>query len=128
MSVPAERWEGAGNIYLLIDAEGLRAPLDMDQARTVCAILGGDGILEVRRNHGADVSMRIWNPDGTQSEACGNGTRMVARWLAEQTDQEHVSISTVALIVPRCRPSLSCVHRNASFHSRASRWLSIFGR
>ncbi|MGI9186036.1 MAG: diaminopimelate epimerase [Gaiellales bacterium] len=96
MSVPAERWEGAGNIYLLIDAEDLRAPLDPDQVRTVCAILGGDGVLEVRRDDGADVSMRIWNPDGSQSEACGNGTRMVARWLAEQTGQEHVSISTAA--------------------------------
>ena len=96
MSVPAERWEGAGNVYLLVDAEDLVAPLDPDQVRTVCAILKGDGVLEVRRDDGADVSMRIWNPDGSQSEACGNGTRMVARWLAEQTGQEHVSISTAA--------------------------------
>ena len=96
MSVPAERWEGAGNVYLLVDAEDLIAPLDPDQVRTVCAILKGDGVLEVRRDDGADVSMRIWNPDGSQSEACGNGTRMVARWLAEQTGQEHVSISTAA--------------------------------
>ena len=99
MSVPAERWEGAGNIYLLIDAEHLSKPLDSDQVRTVCAILGSDGVLEVRRGDGADVSMRIWNPDGSQSEACGNGTRMVARWLAEQTEQEHVSISTAAGIL-----------------------------
>jgi diaminopimelate epimerase len=96
MSVPAERWEGAGNVYLLIDAEHLSVPLDPDRVRTVCAILKGDGVLEVRRDDGADVSMRIWNPDGSQSEACGNGTRMVARWLAEQTGQEHVSISTAA--------------------------------
>lgn len=96
MSVPAERWEGAGNRYLIIDAEHLREPLDPDRARTVCAILGGDGVLEVRRDDGADVSMRIWNPDGSQSEACGNGTRMVARWLAEQTGQEEVSIATAA--------------------------------
>jgi diaminopimelate epimerase len=96
MSVPAERWEGAGNVYLLIDAEHLSIPLDPDRVRTVCAILKGDGVLEVRRDDGADVSMRIWNPDGSQSEACGNGTRMVARWLAEQTGQEHVSISTAA--------------------------------
>ncbi|MCX6391626.1 MAG: diaminopimelate epimerase [Actinobacteria bacterium] len=99
MSVPAERWEGAGNIYLLIDAADLSRPLDPDQARNVCALLGGDGVLEVRRDDGADISMRIWNPDGSQSEACGNGTRMVARWLAEQTDQEHVSINTAAGIL-----------------------------
>ena len=99
MSVPAERWEGAGNVYLIIDAEDLHAPLDPDQVRTVCALHGGDGILEVRRDDGADVSMRIWNPDGSQSEACGNGTRMVARWLNEQTEQGQVSISTVAGIL-----------------------------
>lgn len=29
--------------------------------------------------------MRIRNPDGSASEACGNGTRMVARWFAERT-------------------------------------------
>jgi diaminopimelate epimerase len=97
VNVPAERWEGAGNIYLLVDADDLSAPLDPDQVRTVCAILGGDGVLEVQRDpDDADVAMRIWNPDGSQSEACGNGTRMVARWLAEQTGQEHVSISTAA--------------------------------
>jgi diaminopimelate epimerase len=96
MSIPAERWEGAGNVYLLVDAENLSAPLHPDQVRAVCAHLKGDGMLEVRRHDGADVSMRIWNPDGSQSEACGNGTRMVACWLAEQTGQEHVSISTVA--------------------------------
>jgi diaminopimelate epimerase len=82
MSIPAERWEGAGNVYLLVDAEHLSAPLHPDQVRAVCAHLKGDGMLEVRRNDGADVSMRIWNPDGSQSEACGNGTRMVACWLA----------------------------------------------
>lgn len=96
MSVPAERWEGAGNIYLLVEADALSKPLDPDQVRTVCAILGGDGVLEIGPADDANVSMRIWNPDGSQSEACGNGTRMVARWLAEQTEQELVTISTAA--------------------------------
>ena len=39
-----------------------------------------------------------------------------------------VSISTVALIVPCARPSSFCVMTKISFHSRASRWLSTFGR
>jgi diaminopimelate epimerase len=96
VSVPAERWEGAGNSYLLVAASALSAPLDPDQVRSICATLGGDGVLELGPADDADVSMRIWNPDGTQSEACGNGTRMVARWLAEQTGQEHLTISTAA--------------------------------
>ena len=37
-------------------------------------------------------------------------------------------MSTVARMVPRGMPSGSCAATNTSFHSRASRWLSIFGR
>ena len=102
MTIPAERWEGAGNVYLLIDAEALPRPLDADAARRIAAVLGGDGLLEVRRGDGADVSMRIWNTDGSQSEACGNGTRMVARWLAERTGQDEVRIATAAGVLT-CR-------------------------
>ena len=39
-----------------------------------------------------------------------------------------VSISTVARIEPRGMPSASSASANASFQSRASRWLSSFGR
>lgn len=101
MSTTAERWEGAGNVYLIVDAALLPVALDAERAVRICATLGDDGVLEVRRDDGADVSMRIWNPDGSQSEACGNGTRMVARWLAEQTGQGDVTISTAAGIL-RC--------------------------
>ncbi len=96
MTAVAERWEGAGNVYLIIDAATLSSALDEDRARAICATLGGDGILEVRRDDGADVSMRIWNPDGSQSEACGNGTRMVARWLSEQTGARDIRIASAA--------------------------------
>ena len=33
----------------------------------------------------------IWNPDGSQAEISGNGTRIAARWLAEQTGAELVT-------------------------------------
>ena len=39
-----------------------------------------------------------------------------------------VSIRTVALIVPTLSPSAPCAWTITSFHRRASRWLSIFGR
>ncbi len=96
MTVAAERWEGAGNVYLLIDGDLLPRPLEAEDARRIAAALGGDGILEVRRDDGADAAMRIWNPDGSQSEACGNGTRMVARWVAERTGRSDVRIATAA--------------------------------
>ncbi|MGI9117442.1 MAG: diaminopimelate epimerase [Gaiellales bacterium] len=99
MTIAAERWEGAGNTYLLVDGGLLPRAIDAHGAQAIHAALGGDGILEVRRDDRADVSMRIWNPDGSESEACGNGTRMVARWLAEQTGKRDVRIATAAGIL-----------------------------
>jgi len=34
----------------------------------------------------------IWNPDGSQAEMSGNGTRIVARWLAERTGLDAVRV------------------------------------
>ena len=34
----------------------------------------------------------IWNPDGSQAEMSGNGTRIAARWLAERTGAEVVRL------------------------------------
>ncbi|HEY0417774.1 MAG TPA: diaminopimelate epimerase [Gaiellaceae bacterium] len=51
-----------------------------------------DGMLEVL-DAGADwVEISIWNPDGSRAEMSGNGTRIAARWLAERTDADAVSV------------------------------------
>ena len=47
-----------------------------------------DGILEV--SDAGDVT--IWNPDGSQAEMSGNGTRIAARWLAERTGADVVRV------------------------------------
>ncbi len=47
-----------------------------------------DGILEVAD----DGVVTIWNPDGSQAEMSGNGTRIAARWLAERTGEEVVRV------------------------------------
>ena len=38
------------------------------------------------------MSIRIWNPDGSQAEMSGNGTRIAARWLAARTGAEQVTV------------------------------------
>ena len=47
-----------------------------------------DGILEVAD----DGEVTIWNPDGSQAEMSGNGTRIAARWLAERTGNDVVTV------------------------------------
>lgn len=41
---------------------------------------------------GSAAEIVIWNPDGSQAEMSGNGTRIAARWLAERIGRERVRI------------------------------------
>jgi diaminopimelate epimerase len=86
----AERWEGAGNVYLLVESG---PPADVAAA---CRDHAADGILVLTPADGADVAMRIINPDGSEPEACGNGTRMVARYVAGRDGLGAVRIATAA--------------------------------
>jgi diaminopimelate epimerase len=51
-----------------------------------------DGILEVVSAAGDTAEILIWNPDGSQAEMSGNGTRIAARWLAERAGRDRVRI------------------------------------
>lgn len=82
----SSRWDAQGNIYLVVDDASLtpeRVRLNVGDA---------DGMLEVFA-HGDDwVDIAIWNPDGSRAEMSGNGTRIAARWLAEQTNATEVTV------------------------------------
>lgn len=54
---------------------------------------GTDGILQVVGATENVVEIVIWNPDGSQAEMSGNGTRIAARWLAERTGAETVRVT-----------------------------------
>jgi diaminopimelate epimerase len=81
----SSRWDAQGNIYLVtedrLEAEGVREHA-----------AGSDGILQVLASGGDWVEIAIWNPDGSQAEMSGNGTRIAARWLAEQTGADEVVV------------------------------------
>jgi diaminopimelate epimerase len=81
----SSRWQAQGNVYLVVEE-----PLDPRLVRE--RVGDADGILEVR-GHGRDwVEVAIWNPDGSRAEMSGNGTRIAARWLAERTGAEIVTV------------------------------------
>jgi len=97
-----EKWEGAGNAYLLVERDELGWPLTPAAAALLCdprAGIGADGVLLLQAV-GDRVRMTITNPDGSNSEACGNGTRMVARWLARRAGVADVVVETLAGDLP----------------------------
>jgi diaminopimelate epimerase len=82
----SSRWNAQGNVYLVTE----QTPLTADGVRA--AVEDADGILEVLGAGDDWVEIAIWNPDGSQAEMSGNGTRIAARWLAEQTGATEVTV------------------------------------
>jgi diaminopimelate epimerase len=81
----SSRWQAQGNVYLVTE-DGLAAT-DVPQR-----VGDADGILEVLASGDDWVEITIWNPDGSQAEMSGNGTRIAARWLAERTGATLVAV------------------------------------
>ena len=79
-----------------------------------------DGVLVLAPADGADVAMRIINPDGSEPEACGNGTRMVARYVAgARRARRRSRIATAAGVLADRRPRRR--HRHGADGRRAPR-------
>jgi diaminopimelate epimerase len=90
------KWHGLGNDYLLVERDGLAAPLTAEQVTRICDYhfgVGSDGILEVVSVDGDRAEVVIWNPDGSTAELSGNGTRIAARWLARRGGASEVWIT-----------------------------------
>lgn len=78
------KMHGLGNDFVVIDAREKGFAFDTASARAVAdrrTGVGCDQLIVVGPAARADVSMRIWNADGSEVEACGNATRCVAQLL-----------------------------------------------
>jgi diaminopimelate epimerase len=78
----SSRWHAHGNVYLVTE------PCGLTPERVREHVGDADGILEVSD----DGQIVIWNPDGSQAEMSGNGTRIAARWLAERTGKSVLTL------------------------------------
>lgn len=96
------KMQGAGNDFIVIEADA--APYDWPSlAIAMCDRhygVGADGILLVMPSKSADFRLRIFNPDGSEAEACGNGTRCVVRYFVERnpgiSHDREISVETKA--------------------------------
>ena len=82
MRVPFIKMYGLGNDFIVLDARADAVPTMT--ARFAAALadrhtgIGCDQLLLLEPSDNADFRMRIFNHDGGEVEACGNGTRAVA--------------------------------------------------
>jgi diaminopimelate epimerase len=101
--VPFARMNGLGNQILVVDMRGREDRVRPDAARALAAdpVTRFDQIMAVHdpKAEGTDAFVRILNADGSEAEACGNGTRCVVSALAAETGRRAFLLQTVAGIL-----------------------------
>ena len=99
------KMHGLGNDFVLIDARTAEVPLDRDAIRHIADRrfgVGCDQVLRLEPSLAGDVFMRIWNADGSEARACGNGARCVARHVMAGNRAGALAVETVGGVL-RCR-------------------------
>ncbi len=108
--IPFTKMVGTGNDFVVVDAVRHPQPFLASQWRAISQAvcdrhtgIGADGLLVLERSRAADVKMRVFNPDGSEAQMCGNGARCVARYLTGQGSgrkgRSPITIETKAGIV-----------------------------
>lgn len=96
---------GLGNDFVLVN--GFREKIEGDMgelARRICDRrfgVGSDGLIFLLPSDVADIKMRMFNPDGSEAEMCGNGIRCLARLAYEEglVQRTVIRVETLAGIV-----------------------------
>src|SRR5512138_1385859 len=77
------KMQGAGNDYVYVDCFREKVENPAEVAIKVSNRnfgIGSDGLILIMPSDVADVRMRMFNSDGSESEMCGNGIRCVAKY------------------------------------------------
>ena len=108
MQIEIIKCHGSGNKFVMVDlTRGVEGFGDMAAfAREICShaeVDGSDGVLYVVHT-GEHYAMRMFNPDGSEAEMCGNGIRCVARLVEERyIKQNEFTLASGGGLYPTCR-------------------------
>ncbi|MBI4340664.1 MAG: diaminopimelate epimerase [Candidatus Omnitrophica bacterium] len=110
--IPFTKVVGTGNDFIVVDARTKTVRTLAGKWAAVSRVwcdrrngIGADGVLVLQPSRRADVVMRVFNPDGSEAQMCGNGARCVALYQAHSTQHTahskngHITIETKAGIL-----------------------------
>jgi len=96
------KMHGLGNDFIIVEAASWK---DADPLQKHSPWLcnrhfgiGADGLVVIGPEQEMDIFMRIFNPDGSEPEMCGNAIRCVARYAYEKgwVRKKNISVKTLA--------------------------------
>ena len=95
--LPFMKMHGLGNDFVVVDERGITPRVDAAVAMAMADRnrgVGFDQLAVLSETPDADVHLTFWNSDGSQSAACGNATRCIARHLMDATGKTALTITT----------------------------------
>jgi diaminopimelate epimerase len=99
---------GIGNEIVVVDLrKGASKPISADEARAAAKPEGGahyDQLMALYppRSGGTEAFIRIYNNDGSEAGACGNGMRCVASLVSQENGKDTLTFETAGGIL-NCR-------------------------
>jgi diaminopimelate epimerase len=102
------KMHGAGNDFVVLDRRGGGTIPGAAAARAIADRrrgIGCDQIVIFRDSETglADGGLTFLNADGSESGACGNGTRCAADWLMRERGADHIALETAAGVLDCAR-------------------------
>jgi diaminopimelate epimerase len=97
------KMQGIGNDFVVVN--GFEEAIPEEQLPEISRRLndrkfgvGGDGLILVLPSKVADFRMRMFNPDGSEAEMCGNGIRCFAKYVYDRKliAEPQVKVETLA--------------------------------
>lgn len=94
------KMHGCGNDYIFIDSRFEHIINPEKLARTVSDRhmgIGADGLVLIGNSDKADVSMRMYNADGSVGEMCGNAIRCIGKYVYENNIKNKTTLTVDTL-------------------------------
>ena len=94
------KMQAYGNDYVYIDAINQKINNVHELAKYISNRhfgVGSDGLVLICKSNVADFRMRMFNPDGTEGEMCGNALRSLSKYVYDHklTSKEELTIETL---------------------------------
>jgi diaminopimelate epimerase len=98
------KMNGLGNEIVVVDLRAAPAPISPAEVRGAASLVAFDQMMALYppRTSGTESFVRIFNHDGSESGACGNGMRCVAALVSAATGKDDTRFETSAGI-SHCR-------------------------
>lgn len=95
------KMQGCGNDYVYVNCfqENVSSPESVAKAISDRHFgIGSDGLVLICPSDKADCRMRMFNPDGSESEMCGNAVRCVAKYVYDRgiAHKKTITVDTLA--------------------------------